>query len=171
MSKKLDLVKRPDFLLEGSLDDDKKIIERIGVGEVISIGFSKVRDPLNHRRYFAMITIGFENQIFYGNKRVYRKAMEMRAGYWIEVQLQIGDQIVKRKWPDSIAYERLAEPEFTELKKSVGDEICKDLNMQYGDLQEEIDQVIKLAYINPEPEFTNYIDDNKKAEVRNDTKN
>lgn len=154
MSKKLNLVKRPDFLLEGSLDDDKKTIERLGVGEVISVRFSKVRDPLNHRRYFAMIRIGFDNQEFYKLEPIYRKAMEMRAGYWIEVQLQIGDQTVKRKWPDSIKYERLAEPEFTELKKSVGDEICKDLEMQDDDLQEEIDQVVKLAYINPETEFT-----------------
>jgi len=154
MSKKLNLVKRPDFLLEGSLDADKQVIEKLGVGEVISISYSKVRDPLNHRRYFAMIRIGFENQTFYKLERTYRKAMEMKAGYFLEVNLQIGDQIVRRKWPDSIAYERLAEPDFVELKKKVGDVICEDLEMQEDDLKEEVEQVIKLAYINEEPEFT-----------------
>ncbi len=156
MSKKLNLVKRPDFLLEGSLDDDKQVIEKIGVGEVIAVSFSKVRDPLNHRRYFAMIRIGFDNQDFYKLESVYRKAMEMCAGYFMSVRLQVSGTVLRitRKWPDSIKYERLAEPEFSELKKRVGDVICEDLEMQDDDLQEEIDQVVKLAYINPEPEFT-----------------
>jgi len=154
MSKKLNLVKRPDFLLEGSLDADKQVVEKLGVGDVISISYSKVRDPLSHRRYFAMIRIGFENQSFYKLERTYRKAMEMKAGYFISAKLQIGNQIVWRKWPDSIAYERLAEPDFVELKKEVCEIIQEDLEMQEDDLKEEVEQVIKLAYINEGPEFT-----------------
>jgi len=135
---KINLIKRPDGNLEPSLDDDRKKLGKIQPGECVLVEMKKVRDSLNHRRYFAMIRIAFENQEVYSDEEIFRKSLEMEAGYFEEVELHWQGETIRRRWPKSIAYEKLPEDEFTELRSRVGDVICKRLDISESELQEEI---------------------------------
>ena len=139
---KVNVIIRPDRLMEPSLESDHKKLSRFRSGDCLTFEMKKIRDGLNHRRYFEMITIAFDNQEEYKDERVFRKALEMEAGYFEEVKLFFRGEIIIRRWPKSIAYENLPEDEFTELRSKVGDVICKRLKLTDKELQEEI---LKLA--------------------------
>ncbi len=143
----INVIIRDDWLLETSLDEDLEIVQKFGRGEMLSFNFTRIRDPLNHRRYFAMHRIAYENRppdyLAY-DKRSFRKLIEMTAGFREPMQTFSGRQIYVAR---SIKYSDLDEPEFQELKRACGDVIAKKvLNINESDLQSE---VLNLAAINP----------------------
>lgn len=94
-----------------------------------------------------MIGIGFRSQTQYKDDDIYRKAVEMEAGFFEEVTLHFKSENLKRRWPKSIAYEKLDEAEFKDLKERVGDVICENLELDEKELNEE---VVRLAYSHSE---------------------
>lgn len=141
----VNLIKRPDGLFEIETEGDGDKLAKLAFGEIVEVSLKKVRDPLNHRRYFVMHKIYFDNQLDYKDEHVCRKSVEMEAGYYDFVYLFWNDEKIQRRWPKSISYATLDETEFIPLKQKCGDVICERLGLDEGELQEEI---IKLAYIN-----------------------
>ena len=142
----LNIIIRPDGLLEPSLEEDWETAHRLGHGNVLVMKYTVVRDPVNHRRFFAMHKIAYDNRPandLAQDRRGFRKMIEMTAGYRTAVQTFKGETIYI---PKSIKYENLEEPEFQELKKACGDVIVTRMGLDDEDLQE---QILKLAYINP----------------------
>ncbi len=142
----LNVIIRPDGLLEPSLEEDWDEVNRLGRGEILVMKYTQVRDPLNHRRYFAMHKIAYDNRPasdLTQDRRGFRKMIEMTAGYRTAVQTFKGEIIYI---PKSIKYEQLEEPEFQEIKKACGDVIVQRMGLTDEDLQ---DQILLLANINP----------------------
>ena len=83
-----------------------------------------VRNGLFHRKYFGMIRLGYNNQDEFQNEDVFRKATEMRAGYFVPVNVDG----VEVRMSDSIAYERLSQQDFEKLYN----EVWKVLQDKYG---------------------------------------
>lgn len=144
---KICLAKRYDLKWEGASEEDDARLSRFGIGEVVEFRYTAIRSYLNLQRYFVMIGIGFRSQTEYKDDDIYRKAVEMEAGFFEEVVLHFKGETLKRRWPKSISYEKLDEAEFKDLKGRVGDVICEHFDLDEKELEEEI---IKLAYSHSE---------------------
>ncbi|ARR51577.1 DUF1367 family protein [Photobacterium damselae subsp. damselae] len=57
---KIALVKTLGGALVPLTDDDKTIIEKKRVGTVIECDFKTIRNPMFHRKYFALLNLGFD---------------------------------------------------------------------------------------------------------------
>ncbi|UKA11734.1 DUF1367 family protein [Photobacterium damselae] len=57
---KIALVKTLGGALVPLTDDDKTVIEKKRVGTVIECDFKTIRNPLFHRKYFALLNLGFD---------------------------------------------------------------------------------------------------------------
>jgi len=144
---KICLVKRYDLKLEGASEEDEAKLVKFGIGEVVEFTYTAIRSYLNLQRYFVMVKIGFDAQEAYLDIDTYREAIQMEGGYFREVTLYHKGEKVLRRWPKSISYETMDEAEFSEMKQRVGDVICKQLDLDEKELEEEI---IRLAYSNSE---------------------
>lgn len=59
-----------------------KLLNSMNDGELCEVSYSKKRNYENHKRFFAFIDVAFDNQDFYDDKEVLRKAIEIEAGHF-----------------------------------------------------------------------------------------
>lgn len=108
--------------------------------EPILITYTKVRNPKHHRKYFAFIDAVWRNlpEKFDGHwpeRRSFRKAMEMYAGYYVETVSLKGERVLQ---PKSIKYEDMDEMEFIELHKGVKAVVGKHIMPYVEDVEKEV---------------------------------
>lgn len=89
--------------------------------EPILITYTKVRNPYHHRKYFAFIDTVYRNlpekyDGYWPDRKSFRKAMQMYAGYFVETITLKGERQLQ---PKSIKFEELDEMGFTELHNKV----------------------------------------------------
>jgi len=144
---KICLVRRYDLKWEGTSEEDEAKLSKFGIGEVVEFTYTAIRSYINLQRFFVMVKIGFDAQEDYLDIDTYREAVQMEGGYFREVTLHHKGEKLIRRWPKSISYESMDEAEFSEMKQRVGDVICKQLDLDEKELNEE---VIRLAYSHSE---------------------
>lgn len=98
--------------LVGSDDEAKQAMRRWKIGETLRCDVKKPRCYKNHKRYFALINLTFENQEKYSNPLHFRKAVQMEAGHVEWVESIKGDLV---PIPRSIDYSTLDEMEFSKV--------------------------------------------------------
>lgn len=128
MSKLTDiwLIKTSNGTLLPFQDSDYQIANKLKVGEETCFTLKRIRVPGFHRKYFALINLAFENQAHYSDVYVFRKVMEMRAGYYTPIKTERGHDLAI---PKSIAYSEINQDEFTELYEKVYLEVEKLLEL------------------------------------------
>ena len=107
-------------------DSDYEIAQRIPAGEENCFTYKHVRLPSFHRKYFALIKLAYENQDHYKDQYVFRKVLEMRAGYHELVITEKGKELYL---PKSIAYSEIDQADFEKLYDGVYAEIEKMLGL------------------------------------------
>lgn len=85
--------------------------EKIPYGEVMA-DIHKNRSTGNHRRFFAFIKMSFDMQDHYEEPEIWRKVIQMKAGFFDEVVTEKGEALYL---PQSIAWDKLDEIEFKDL--------------------------------------------------------
>lgn len=90
----------------------KQAVKRWKMGETLKCSVRKPRDYTNHKRYFAMLNLTFENQERYTNFEHFRKAVQIAAGH-VDELITIEGEVVFI--PKSIAYDTLDEMEFSKV--------------------------------------------------------
>lgn len=111
--------------LKPTFDEDYEKYSKLKVGESYKIKVTKIRNLQFHRLYFALINCSWAyqnekvNEHFKNNCELFRKYIEMAAGYceviyhpklkdWVEV-------------PKSISFDKMDEIEFRDLYERVKD--------------------------------------------------
>lgn len=103
--------------LEGADEHAKEAMRRWKIGETLRCTVKKPRSYRNHKRYFALITIVWENlpeqyHARWPSMEVFRKAVQIAAGHVDEIITLDGEvQLI----PRSIAYDSLDEMEFSKV--------------------------------------------------------
>ena len=92
----------------------------------------KNRNPGNHRRFFAFINQAFDMQEHYEEQEVFRKVLQLKAGFFDEV---IGDKGNIIYLPRSIAWDKLDETEFKELFTKVVNAFIRDFGDKLNEIQ------------------------------------
>lgn len=124
-------------------DSDYETAKRIKPMVETCFKITHIRSPLFHRKYFALINLAFENQHHYSDIYVFRKTMEMRAGYYIPVKSERGNEF---SIPKSISYNELDQTDFEKLYDSVWQEISKMLNLvKEEDKEMFLDELARFA--------------------------
>lgn len=111
--------------------DEKK---RLKLGQEYEVEITKPRNAGFHRKFFALVNIGWENTDLDMPFEVYRKYIIMKAGYFKTYQTPKG--ILYE--PDSISFANMDQDTFEELYSRVLDKIIADI----GCSAEEIETVL-----------------------------
>ncbi len=93
-------------------EEAKTALRRWRIGETLRCAVKKPRCYDNHKRYFALVKLTFDNQEKYASFEHFRKAVQLEAGHvdWIP---SIKGQLVPV--PRSIDYSTLDELEFNKV--------------------------------------------------------
>ena len=118
-------------VLKAYTDNDQEVIQKLPSNIPFSVNFTKVRDPITHRRYFAFsnrvwetVPETIQEEYFFNKISIFRKDMEFKAGnIYKHKDIETGEIRIDVK---SIDYETLDELEFRELFAKVR-QVCFDL--------------------------------------------
>jgi len=105
---KLFLVKTPSGFLPFD-DEDKAITDKFGEGEVCEVDIRKARNWKNHKRFFAMVKLVFENQDKYQIMDELLTELKLIAGHYKIHVTNKGEPVYI---PKSISFEKMDEVEF-----------------------------------------------------------
>lgn len=111
-------------------EEGKQAMKRWKVGETLKCTVKKPRCYINHKRYFALLNLTFENQDRYTSFEHFRKAVQIAAGHVDELVTLEGELVLI---PKSIAYDALDELEFSKVfgeTMTVCAKILGDLNLE-----------------------------------------
>jgi hypothetical protein len=151
------LVKLPDGKLEGLSDTDKLAYKRfksrlnnLEAGELCTIEAKLPRNSRYHRKFFAMLNLGFEawepqrQHKSYKGKPVtknferFRSDVLILAGYYEQTFCLDGKLKLEAK---SISFARMEQPEFEIVYNAVLDVLLADVLKTYAG-REEVNQVV-----------------------------
>jgi len=94
---------------------------KVKTGTVVYAEFKRERNYEFHKKYFGMINVAFQNQEEFINEELFRKTMQIMAGYFDPI---LFDGNIY-KIPKSINFGSMAQEEFEKLYSSVLDVILK----------------------------------------------
>ena len=119
-------------------DDDYDAKKRLKFDEVYRVDIVKARNIDFHRKYFALINIGWEylneeqTKFFKYDREGFRKCVQIAAGYYT-----LTYSIKRKEWVEesvSISFEKMDELEFQDLYNKVRDVI---FSLIEGNVSEE----------------------------------
>lgn len=154
----INLVKLPDGGLRGMSERDqvaytrfKSRLKNAEAGEVIEIEAKLPRNSVFHRKFFALLNLGFEHwessrkHKTYKGKPVtksfdsFREEVLILAGFFEQTFTLKGDLKLEAK---SIKFARMEQPEFEELYSKTIDVLLEHVFINYKD-RAEVDEVIE----------------------------
>ncbi len=111
------LVKDQFGVLRAADDQAKEVLKGFGQGELLFVEVVKSRNPLHHKKYFALLQVTFENQQE-GHEPHYDSVEELRAACLCEIGqctiYDLGDGVTYRV-PKSIAWDKMDQLKFNEI--------------------------------------------------------
>lgn len=78
-------------------------------GDLIRAKLFKVRNPLFHSKYFALLKLAFQNQYEFDDFNDFREALLVNAGFWVWYKKYDGTMDKRAK---SISFSKMDEGEF-----------------------------------------------------------
>lgn len=120
------------------------------IGEMVEITIKKIRNARFHRKFFALLRVGFDawepDRVRYSYKGreiaknfdKFREDITILAGYYDQVFNIKGEMSLKAK---SISFSNMEEGEFARLYDAVADVLLAQVCTRYRD-REELDQVV-----------------------------
>lgn len=106
------LYKRPDGSMWPADEDAQGYLRKIAAGEVIQASVRKARNYAFHKKYFALLKVGFDCQERYTSPEAFRKEVIILAG-WSTTHVHIDGTVSFNA--DSIAFDKMDELEFDKL--------------------------------------------------------
>ena len=116
-------------------DQAKKIFKRYKVGELAKLKNTIERNLKFTAKYFVMLKLTFENQDITDNKDLFRKLVQIQAGYYYWITLIDG---AKQKESVSIKFEKMDDLEFEKLYNDVFNVCLKILGLKSEELELEL---------------------------------
>jgi len=108
--------------------------KRFKPGETVLADITKPRNLGFHRKFFALLNMGFENQEKYDNFEDYRAVFIMKAGYYKMIETDRGVVYL----PKSISFGSMDEVEFQELYNRMIDVLIKELGLDQVAIEKEL---------------------------------
>lgn len=110
----------------------------IKAGEVLKASSS--RNFMFHKKAFALLKIGFDNQSVYESIDVYRKVLTIKAGYFDEAPNKNGEPYYFAK---SLSFEKMSASEFEKWYTSTLNIISNELKNSPKSIRDEVEEFFK----------------------------
>lgn len=121
--------------LKPAYDSDNERFKKIPFDVPLEYNVKVPRNPLFHKKFFAMLKMAYENQEEFRHPEHFRKSMMLRSGNSEEEQRCDGEIALV---PKSIAFDNMEEYEFQEVYISVLDTIIEYFKWPRKGFEEEI---------------------------------
>jgi hypothetical protein len=139
------------FIPEITLNEPD-VFNRVKIGEVIKVEFSKPRNTDFHKKYFALLNIGYDafepraehkGVTVEKNFELFRKDVTIQAGFYT-VTVNLNGEL--RLIAKSISFASMGEAEFTDLYEKTINVILQKVLTNYTrpDLDHVVEQVIRF---------------------------
>jgi len=109
----------PELMLTKSLGKLEPIdpegidyLRGISIGEIVKAKISKPRNGAFHRKHFALLQVGFQNQEQFDSFDDWRKAVTIEAGFYVDRRMFDGSTMREAK---SLSYASMDSLEFARL--------------------------------------------------------
>lgn len=134
---KITLVKQLNGQFKLAYDSDFEQAKKIKAGEFYEFSYSKPRNYLFHKKFFALVELVYQNQEAYSNKDDLREDLTIDAGFYrVTTNLQANE--VKKA--QSISFAQMDEIEFNEFYNRFIDAVVRWLKIDKQDLIDNITQ-------------------------------
>jgi hypothetical protein len=150
----LALMKTPMGTFIPAPDQDEEELAQIKTGEVIHADFRKQRNSKFHRKFFAMIKVGFDHwepasQEHHGlpvqkNRERFRKDCIIAAGFYDPVVALNGEV---RAEAHSLKFSKMDDTEFEKVYSAVADVLLQKVLRTYtrSDLDQVVDHLLAFT--------------------------
>jgi len=108
--------------------------KKIKPGEVVLADITKPRNIKFHKKFFALLNMGYSNQEKYDIFEDYRAVMIMKAGFYKAIETDRGVVYL----PKSINFVNMDELEFGELYSKMIDVLIKELGLDQESIETEL---------------------------------
>lgn len=115
------LIKKIDGSFIPAYPADHQEAAKIKPGEEVRA--TRTRNPDLHRKLFAMLRLGFENQDKFTNIDIYRQVLTMKAGFvhWVK-----GTDGREYPFPASWSFDSMDQTSFEKLYEAILEVICRE---------------------------------------------
>jgi len=103
-----------DGVLIGATEDDQEKMSGLGLDTLVKCTTAKHRNYSNLKRFMVFVQTAFDMQTHFKDKEIFRKWLQMGAGYFTSTVTPKGVTIFMA---DSISFEKMEEEEFKSLFK------------------------------------------------------
>lgn len=113
------------FAFFPAYSSDADLMGKFREGEILEFEVKKARNPMFHRKFFALLKLGFEAQNSFTAPEWWREWITMKAGFFESCKAPNGETMYRAK---SIRFDKMDDFEFSELYRAVSQqiiEICK----------------------------------------------
>lgn len=137
------LIKSPSAL-HPSLDADAEIMAKWKTGDIIEATVKRPRNGKFHRKYFALLGVGFNNQDKYETFEDFRMEVQLRAGHYHEHVTLKGTLVPV---VDSVSFAKCDEDEFSKLYNGALSVILRWFmqGSTEGEINSAVDQILSFA--------------------------
>ena len=108
--------------------------KRLKVGEEYEAEIRRPRNYLFHKKFFALVNVGWNNTQLDMPFETYRRYVTMKAGYFKIYKTPKGELVE----PESIGFASMDQSTFEELYSRVLDVIIDDIGVSGDDIESEI---------------------------------
>ncbi len=151
----LSLIRGPEMTLIPASEDDQAFVRKLKTGEVIYAEFRKRRNPKFHRKFFALLKLGYDHfkpqtvrldgsdQVFTPEKNMdeFRRLVIVKAGYYHVIAYPDGSVRLRAR---SLKFSRMDQEEFERLYSAALDVLLQFvLHPNRGWSREQVDQVLE----------------------------
>jgi len=145
------LMKTPGGVLAPFDEEAARFIEKMKAGAGVRVKVTKIRNLPFHRKFFAMLDVGYdawepEEKVYKGmvarkNRKKFRGDMIILAGYFDAVINFNGDTQLK---PKSISFANMEQDEFEKLYSEVANVLLQKVLKNYtrADLDETVERIL-----------------------------
>lgn len=129
------LIKNKDFTYSPVDDSDRNESNKVAVGTVVA-----AKAPRNykfHKKAFALLNMGFENQEKFASFEIYRKVQTILAGFYDEVTQPDGKVMFL---PHSLSFESMSAETFNKWYIATLDVLAAQMEVQSETIKAQIDK-------------------------------
>lgn len=159
------LVKAPDGKLHGADPDERKkqarfhaMVERLEVGEVVTVKYNHPRNSMFHRKFFALLKVGFDawdpmrnrKRLTYKGREIeknfdkFREQVVIAAGFYHQVFDIKGKFTLEA---ESISFAAMDDIRFEAVYNAVQKVLLEDVLLNYtkADLDEVVEKLMRFT--------------------------
>lgn len=120
--------------LKPEYESDFDKFKKLKIGTVYKCDIKQERNYLFHKKFFALISLAFENQDKFINIDHYRKYMICKAGFYTAVETDTGTFVIA----DSISFGSMDNLKFEELYGKMMTVVIKEIGVTSEQIRQEI---------------------------------